>query len=140
MADISSLMNPIAVALIAAIIGPWIIEYWKWRNEPIRRILHEKEVRYFTLLTDIEGFIGNRDVKKIAKFYEHYRTAWLYAPDEVINAINNFFKATGFQDKEISEANKVAGNMVWQMRKDFYGDTKLTAEEFLILSARVRDM
>ena len=95
-----------------------------------------KEVRYFTLLTNIEGFIGKSDSKKVAEFYEHYRTAWLYAPDEVIFAINKFFKAVGAQNTELIDTDIMAGNMVWEMRKDFYRDTTLTAEDFLIISPK----
>jgi len=138
MAEGLSIMIPVVVALIAAIIGPWIIEYWKWRSEPKNRILHESEVRYFTLLTNLEGFFENHDPKKIAQFYEHYRTAWLYAPDEVIKAINRFFEAQGVRHTKLSEADEAACNMVWQMRKAFYRNTKLRPEEFLIVKPRRR--
>jgi len=133
MAEEISITIPIIVALIAAIIGPWIIEYWKWKNEPRRRILHESEVRYFNLLTNLIGFYENHDPKKIAQFYEHYRTAWLYAPDEVIEAVNRFFKAQGVQQAELREVEKATCNMVWEMRRAFYGDTKLTPESFLFI-------
>lgn len=136
MAETSSLMGPITVALIAAIIGPWLIEYWKWRNEPIRRILHEKEVRYFALLTNLEGFMREGDLTKIATFYEHYRTAWLYVPDKTVIAINGFFKATGYKQQKLSEADKAACNLVWQMRKDFFIDTKLEPGDFFILGPK----
>jgi hypothetical protein len=81
----------------------------------------------------LKGFIGKADRNKIEEFYEHYRTAWLYVPDDVICLINRFFITTGYQKRELDEADKAACNLVWQMRKDFYGDTKLNPEEFLIL-------
>jgi len=128
---------PLIIALIAAILGPWIIEYWKWRTEPKRRILQEKEIRYFNLLTNLTGFYeGQYDPTKIEIFYEHYRTAWLYVPDSVIKSINKFFEAQGIQQTELREVEKATCNMIWQMRRDFYGDTSLSPEEFLFIKPK----
>ena len=133
MAETSSLMGPITVALIAAIIGPWIIEYWKWRNEPKRRILAQKEMRYFNLITKLEGFIADFDPKKALDFFMHYRTAWLYVPDEIIIAINEFFEAVGAHYEPSTDADEKTSYMVWKMRKDFYGPTKLKPEDFYLI-------
>ena len=135
-AETSSLIIPITVALIVAVLGPWVIEYWKWRNEPKRRILKEKEARYYNLLTKLGGFIGSFNPEKAADFCEHYRAAWLYVPDEIIIAINEFYDAVGAHYNPESDADEKISYMVWRMRKDFYGPTILKPSDFHIIMPR----
>ena len=135
-AETPSLIIPITVALIVAILGPWVIEYWKWRNEPKRRILKEKEIRYYNLLTKLGGFIGGFNPEKVSDFCEHYRAAWLYVPDEIIIAINEFLEAVGAHYDPSTDADEKTSHMVWRMRKDFYGSTTLKPSDFLIIKPR----
>jgi hypothetical protein len=122
----------IVVALITAILGPWIIEYYKWRNEPKRRILHEGEVRYFGMLKNASGFFDPSDPNKLEEFYEHYRTAWLYVPDQVIKSINEFYETyIGIQEKD--EKKEAMSKMIWEMRRAFYGNTDLKPADFLFI-------
>ena len=122
----------IIVALITAILGPWIIEYYKWRNEPKRRILHEGEVRYFGMLKNVSGFFDPPDPNKLEEFYEHYRTAWLYVPDQVIKSINELYKKyIVIQEKD--EKKEAMSKMIWEMRRAFYGNTDLKPEDYLFI-------
>jgi hypothetical protein len=123
----------IVVALITAILGPWITEYYKWHNEPKRTILHESEVRYYGMLKNVSGFFSSRDPDKLEEFYEHYSTAWLYAPDQVIRSINELYKKyIPIQEKDEKEV--AMGTMIWEMRRAFYGNTDLEPKDFLFIS------
>src|SRR3989304_4276752 len=84
------------VALIGSILGPVILEALKFLIEPKRKERKESEQRYFNMLQNLTGFYtGSLDKKKIDTFYEQYRLAWLYAPDEVIKSINKFIEPAG---------------------------------------------
>ena len=127
----------IVVALITAILGPWITEYYKWRNEPKRRILHESEVRYFGMLKDVSVFFSPspQDLEKLEDFCEHYRTAWLYVPDQVIKSINELYKKyVPIQEKD--EEKEAMSKMIWEMRRAFYGNTDLKPEDFLFIKVK----
>lgn len=125
----------IIVALITAILGPCVIEYYKWRNEPKRKVLHEGEVRYFSMLKNASGFFEPPDPNKIDEFYEHYRAAWLYVPDQVIKSINRFYETyIGVQEK--GEKEEAMSNMILEMRRAFYGNTDLTLKDFLFIKAK----
>ena len=123
----------IVVALITAILGPWIIEAYKWRTEPKRRILHESEVTYFGMLENVSGFFSPSDPNKLEEFNEHYRTAWLYVPDQVIMSINEFYKKyVTIQEKD--EIEEAMSKMILEMRRDFYRNTDLKSEDFLSIT------
>ena len=125
----------IVVALITAILGPWIIEYYKWQIEPKRRILYECEVRYFGMLQNVSGFFAPSDLNKLEEFNEHYRTAWLYVPDQVIKSINELYET--YVDIQEKDENKEAmSKMIWEMRRAFYGNTDLKPEDFLFIIAK----
>jgi hypothetical protein len=122
------------VALIGSILGPIIIELIKLRTDPKRKERQENEVRYNNLLKNLTGFIAGTDNKEqIETFYEHYRLAWLYAPDEVIKAINGFLIAVGGAQKPSTESDKASRKMVFEIRKAFKGKTELKPDDFLII-------
>jgi len=129
-----TLVSVLGAALIGSILGPVIIELLKLRTEPKKKERREIEVRYFNMLKNLTGFYaGTLDKKQIETFYEHYRVAWLYAPDEVIKAINNFLIAVGATPKTETDADRAARNMVFEMRRAFKGKTKLKPKQFLII-------
>ena len=94
-------------------------------------------MRYFNLLTKLGGFIGEMDTNKMLDFFQHYRTAWLYVPDEVIIAINEFFDAIGAHYEPSTDTDEKTSYMVWKMRKDFYGPTTLKPEDFHIVRPKI---
>lgn len=130
-----TLVSVLGAALIGSILGPVIIELLKLITEPKRKERRESEVRYFNMLTNLTGFYaGTLDKKQIETFYEHYRVAWLYAPDEVIKSINNFLIAVGGAPTTETGAEKATRKMIFEMRRAFKGKTKLKPEEFLFIT------
>jgi hypothetical protein len=91
-------------------------------------------------LTNVGGFrVARPDVDKKERFYEEYRQLWLYASDETIRSINNFWIATGAtppSELKLAPADVATCQMILQLRRDFYGKTKLKPQEFLIISSR----
>lgn len=136
----SLIIAVLSSSLLASIIGSFINQLYKTRSDKKIRKFRQKEERFFSMLTDSGAFVvGTKDPDKMKKFYEGYRQIWLYASDKTITAINEFFKATGAKPKkweELNEADKKHGQMILQLRKEFYGKTELKPEDYLILSFR----
>ena len=129
-----TLVSVLSGALIGSILGPIIIELLKLRTEPKRKERYESEVRYQNMLMNLTGFYADTlDKKKIETFYEHYRVAWLYVPDEVIESINDFLIAVGAVPRAETEPDKAARKMILAARRAFKGKTKLKPEQFLII-------
>lgn len=129
-----TLVSVLSAALIASILGPIILELLKLTIEPKRKERREIEVRYFNMLKSLTGFYESTlDPNQIKTFYDHYRVAWLYAPDEVIESINNFLIAVGGAPRTQTEAEKTTRKMVLEMRRTFRGKTKLKPEQFLFI-------
>jgi hypothetical protein len=82
-------------------------------------MLAKRESLYKSLLENIEGFFVPEDEVKKAKFFSEYRIAWLYANDEVMRAINNFFNSI---NKEHSTPHQKSGEfyqmIISSMRND----------------------
>jgi len=83
-------------ALIGSVLGPLIRSWW---IEP-RATANQKMLDSFQVfLTNIEGFYqGSLDEEKIREVCLQYRMTWLYTSDEVIIAINDWFKAQGAKE------------------------------------------
>jgi hypothetical protein len=120
-------------ALIGSIFGPIVIELLKLRTEPKRKERQESEIRYYNMLQNLTGFMGIGDKKQIDTFYEHYRIAWLYAPDEVIKSVNNFLISVGGAQPSPSKSDIESRKMIFEMRRAFKGKTSLKPEDFLII-------
>jgi hypothetical protein len=105
-------------------------------NKELRQ-LNTKEILFSKLLRNTATFRegkGKEDLKE--EFYEAYRQIWLYATDETILKINNFFYATGAKRQtidELSESDLKHAEMILQLRQEFYGTTKLKPENYLII-------
>jgi hypothetical protein len=89
------------------------------------------------MLTNIDAFtIGKEDKTKREEIYKAYRQLWLYGSDETIQAINKFWiSQMGEPPKEEqrTDADRRHGEMVLQLRKDFYGKTNLKSEDYYLL-------
>jgi len=89
------------------------------------------------MLTLIKAFRESTiDPEGIDNFYDAYRQIWLYAPDDTIRSLNNFFRGIGAKEPEITDAGRTAAEMVLGMRKAYYGKTKLKPEDFLVITPR----
>lgn len=130
----SALFFGVILALITAIIGPITIDYLRFRAELKKKEHDEIESRYINMIKDQTAFyISMNDEKKKEDFLENYRLAWLYAPDEVIIAMNGFLKALG-ATPDGSKLEKTLQQMVLATRKAFRGKTLLKAEDYLVVS------
>lgn len=124
-------------SLLASILGNLLVQFYRIRADIKQRVRAQMEERFFNMLTLIKAFRQSTlDPKGIDEFYDAYRHIWLYAPDDVIRSINNFFRRIGAEKQEITDADKTAAEMVLAMRKAYYGKTKLKSEDFLIITPR----
>lgn len=133
--EVLTVIGVLIAALIGSILGPILVEFMRLKIEPKRKEREEIESRYFNMIKNLKGFYTtslNKDEKRV--FQKHYRLAWLYAPDDVIKAINDFLNAVSRPSSVDGERErKATRNMMYEMRKSFRGKTELKAEDFLIL-------
>jgi len=103
----------------------------------VQKQLETKRNLFSALLTDSANFregIGKGELKE--KFYEAYRHSWLYATDETIRKINNFFYATGAKRMSRGELPKqdiAHAEMILRLREELYGTTELVPQDYLII-------
>ena len=83
-------------------------------------------------LTNIEGFYqGSLDEEKMREVCLQYRMTWLYTSDEVVRAINEWFKAQGAKEPTEGSLAYTTARMVLSMRQEVYPQTTLRAEDYL---------
>ena len=91
---------------------------------------------YVNLINNIQGFYnGFIDTNKQEAFINNMQIAWLYCPDEVILACNEFLIAINNKSKNIEVVNK----LILSMRKDLLNNnyikkTSLTEVNLLNVS------
>ena len=82
-------------------------------------------------LQSVPGFYAvSQDEKLKEKFINDLRLAWLYCPDKVVRAGNDFL-ATVTSDSESTEEEKQTrlAEFELELRRDLLGDTTLTVED-----------
>nr|QIJ55927.1 hypothetical protein mgb_00014 [uncultured bacterium] len=124
----------IAVPLIAGIFGWWYNERKKFQWEKHKR----KEDRYRGFIESIQGFyVLSQDKGEKEKFIKELRLAWLYCPDEVIQAGNAFLDtvSTGVESSAEQKEQALAEFKI-ALRRDLYGKTRLTVGDHRIWSAQ----
>ena len=117
---------PLAVAIVA-----WSLNECaklKWEKHK------QKQYRYKGFLKAMRGFYaGSQDAAQKEEFIQELRLAWLYCPDEVIQAGNAFLDTmttgAGISDDDKEQA---LANFELALRRDLYGKTKLTSQDFRI--------
>jgi DNA-directed RNA polymerase subunit E'/Rpb7 len=93
-----------------------------------------KEEKYSNLIIALKGFVGSTvsaDTK--IKFFEEQYKSWLYSSDEVVVAINDLVKLLieeRGKNPDPEKGRQVVGNIIFQMRKDLLGKTKLKFSDF----------
>ena len=120
----------VIVPLTSAIFVWWLNERSKLKWEKHIR----KEKRYRGFLESIHGFyVTSQDEEEKEKFLQELRLAWLYCPDDVIKAGNDFLGtvATGGQSSDEVKERALAEFDI-ALRRDLYGKTKLTFEDHRI--------
>lgn len=123
----------IVVPLIAGIFGWWLNERKKLQWEERIR----KEDRYRGFMESVQGFYElSQDKGEKEKFLQELRLAWLYCPDEVIQAGNVFLDTVSTGDQSSTEQrNQALAEFEIALRRDLYGKTQLTVGDHRIWSA-----
>ena len=120
------------IGVIGAV-GAWLWSVYTWRkNQDVQRAQNEyqrKEQLYRELLKCMVVFY-KRDGQSAGagSFLEQYRLAWLYAPDEVIRAIEAFLitqKPDIPADQKSELGQRALAELVSSVRKDLFATAKL---------------
>ena len=94
-----------------------------------------KEEYYSKMLKALHGFyVSSKDKELREKFIEASRISWLYASDDVIESINNFFNLIKIGAEKVldDEKKKALGQILVNMRKDLGIKTELKSSDFEI--------
>ena len=75
--------------ILTAIAGSYLTYFFASRSKREESILKHKEEKYANLLVLLQGFVGITSTSETKrKFFEEQYKSWIYASDEVIEAIN----------------------------------------------------
>ena len=117
----------VLIPILAAIVAWWLNERSKLNWDRYKR----KEERYLGFLQSMPGFYENsQDAEMKGRFISDLRLAWLYCPDKVVRAGNEFLTAvtTGSEATEGEVQIKLA-EFELELRRDLLERTNLTAED-----------
>jgi hypothetical protein len=121
--------------------GAWLWSVYTWHeNQKAQRAQNEyqrKEQLYREMLKALAVFYKGPQQPPGAAgpFLEQYRLAWLYAPDEVVHAIDAFFATQKLPaDQKDKLGQKALAELVSSVRGDLFVTAKLpttlTASDF----------
>ena len=122
---------------------PVLLTFYLTKNHDLElKITQDKITRYENLITYINrGFLNSNlsDSEKAQNkrmYYEQTYVVWLYAPDSVINALNQFAFAFSAWDTKKSphledKVKQAMAVLVLAMRKDVHKKTCLTESDFV---------
>ena len=134
----------IPVLVVFATIAPSALAWYL--NEGSARKAEEfrrKEERYIALLDSLPGFIaGAEDKERQAEYIRQLRLCWLYCPDEVITAGQQFLVTILDSNRgkfSGDDTRRAVQDLVHALRTDLLEgkrvtDTKLKSEDFIIFS------
>jgi hypothetical protein len=119
-------------------VAAWLWSVWTWhKNQALVRSQNEyqrKEQLYRDMLKSTTVFYKGASVPAsppVASFLEQYRLAWLYAPDDVIQAFDSFLN-TQKSDKSAEQKDqlgqKALAELVSAVRKDLFNTAKRPTE------------
>ena len=110
------------VPLLSAMVGAFLAYLFTSRAKRDESIIHFKEEKYAKLLVKLQGFVGTTTSAKLKReFFEEQYQSWLYASDEVVEAINNLVAlviANRGADPDPDAGRKAVGEIVLAMRRD----------------------
>lgn len=122
------------VPIASAALGALLAFLFTSRAKRDESILRFKEEKYAKLLVKLQGFVGATTSAQLKReFFEEQYQSWLYASDEVVEAINNLvclvIASKGFPpDPEVG--HKAVGEIVLAMRRDLLKTTTLSHSSF----------
>ena len=130
----NSLITILLLPILTAIIGSYLTYYFTSKSKKSEAILRFKEEKYSNLLILLQGFVGKTTSGEMKrKFFEEQYKSWLYSSDEVVQAINEMVKLVIESRGEApnpEKGRKAVGDIVFKMRKDLLGKTKLDFKNF----------
>lgn len=125
---------PALVPLLSAALGAFLAFYFTSRAKRDESIVRFKEEKYAKLLVKLQGFVGVTSSSELKQeFFEEQYQSWLYASDEVVEAINGLVQLviTSHGTAPDPEAGRKAiGDIVLAMRRDLLKSTKLSYNSF----------
>lgn len=122
------------VPLLSAALGAFLAFIFTSRAKRDESIIRFKEEKYAKLLVKLQGFVGTTTSAKLKReFFEEQYQSWLYASDEVVEAINNLvalvIASKGAAPDPVA-GRKAVGEIVVAMRRDLLKKTELSHSSF----------
>lgn len=124
----------VVLPIVTAILSSYLTFYFATKTQKRESMIKFKEEKYSNLIIALKGFVGftvSADTK--IKFFEEQYKSWLYSSDEVVVAINDLVKLLieeRGKNPDPEKGRQVVGNIIFQMRKDLLGKTKLKFSDF----------
>ncbi|MEK6734952.1 MAG: hypothetical protein AABY47_00140 [Pseudomonadota bacterium] len=122
------------VPLLSATLGAFLAFLFTSRAKRDESIIRFKEEKYAKLLVKLQGFVGTTTSGELKReFFEEQYQSWLYASDEVVEAINNLvalvIASRGAAPDPVA-GRKAIGEIVVAMRRDLLKKTALSHSSF----------
>jgi len=89
-----------------------------------------KERRYESMVQALESFYTDSSGENRGRFLAESELAWLYCGDDVIRATNRFLDAVEVGAQPSTDNERLVGQLMVEIRRDFLGKTRLTAGDF----------
>ncbi|MDO8301834.1 MAG: hypothetical protein Q7T18_01190 [Sedimentisphaerales bacterium] len=136
----SELFIPLVPPLMSAALAAFLTYLFTSRARRDEAIIRFKEEKYAKLLVKLQGFVGTTVSAKLKReFFEEQYQSWLYASDEVVEAINALVQLVinNRGDAPDPEAGrKAVGEIVLAMRRDLLKNTSLSYKSFRYTDVR----
>lgn len=122
------------VPLGSAAIGAFLAYFFTFRAKRDESIIHFKEEKYAKLLVKLQGFVGTTTSAQLKReFFEEQYQSWLYASDEVVEALNAMVRLV-IENRGAAPhpdiGRKAVGEIVLAMRRDLMNKTALDYTAF----------
>lgn len=121
-------------SLVGLAFGAFLNSYFSSRARRDESVTRFKEEKYAKLLIKLQGFVGVTTSGKLKReFFEEQYQSWLYASDEVVEALNvmvRLVKEGKGAPPDPEMGRKAIGDIVVAMRKDLLQNTSLDYKAF----------
>ncbi|MGH8803207.1 MAG: hypothetical protein ACREXN_00480 [Polaromonas sp.] len=122
------------IPLLSAVLGAFLAYRFTSRAKRDESIIRFKEEKYAKLLIKLQGFVGGTtSVQLKREFFEEQYQSWLYASDEVVEAINSLIRlviVSHGASPDPEAGRQAVGEVVLAMRRDLLKDTNLSYTSF----------
>lgn len=120
--------------LVGTVLGALMAYIFTSRAKRDESIVRFKEEKYAKLLVKLQGFVGTTSSGQLKReFFEEQYQSWLYASDEVVEAVNHLVqlasKSRGAPPDQ-EAGRKAIGAVVLAIRKDLLKTTSLSYKSF----------